>query len=140
MLYLLTGWPNWTNADYDGITAGQHIEIELPSISGITLGVDRVDASTQAGAGDGINAFKDAITYVNHERTRMGAYQNRMEHTINNLNNVVENTQAAEAIIRDADMAKLMVEHSNSNILAQVGQAMLAQANTANQGVLSLLS
>ena len=69
----------------------------------------------------------------------MGAYQNRLEHTIKNLDNVVENTQAAESLIRDTDMASEMVKYSNNNILAQAGQSMLAQANQTNQGVLSLL-
>ena len=69
----------------------------------------------------------------------MGAIQNRLEHTIKNLDNVVENTTAAESQIRDTDMATEMVKYSNNQILAQAGQAMLAQSNTANQGVLSLL-
>jgi flagellin len=69
----------------------------------------------------------------------MGAVQNRLEHTINNLKNVVENTTAAESQIRDTDMATEMVKYSNNAILAQAGQAMLAQANQANQGVLALL-
>ena len=70
----------------------------------------------------------------------MGAYQNRLEHTIKNLDNVVENTQAAEARIRDTDMAKMMVEFVNQNILTQVGQSMMAQANQKNQGVKKSLS
>ncbi|MBQ2983146.1 MAG: flagellin, partial [Lachnospiraceae bacterium] len=73
------------------------------------------------------------------QRSDLGAVQNRLEHTINNLDNVVENTTAAESRIRDTDMAEEMVKYSNVNILAQAGQAMLAQANHSNQGVLSLL-
>lgn len=69
----------------------------------------------------------------------MGAYQNRLEHTINNLNNVIENTQASESAIRDTDMAQLMVEYANGNILAQAGMAVLSQANMKNEGVLALL-
>ena len=69
----------------------------------------------------------------------MGAYQNRLEHTINNLNNVVENTTAAESQIRDTDMAKFMVEYARDNILQNAAQAMLAQANQTPQGILSLL-
>ena len=76
---------------------------------------------------------------MNRERSKLGAIQNRLEHTVNNLDNVVENTQAAESTIRDTDMAAEMVKFSNNNILAQAGQAMLANSNQANQGVLSLL-
>ena len=122
-----------------GAEAGQHLGVELPSISCKTLGISGIDVSTISGADAGITAFKKAVAYVSGERSRMGAYQNRLEHTIKNLDNVVENTQAAESAIRDADMAKLMVEYSNSNIIAQAGQAMMAQANQSNQGVLQLL-
>ena len=76
---------------------------------------------------------------MNKQRAELGAIQNRLEHTINNLDNVVENTTSAESSIRDTDMASEMVRYSNNNILAQAGQSMLAQANQANQGVLSLL-
>ena len=87
-----------------------------------------------------LNAFaKHAVKVVSQQRSDLGAVQNRLEHTINNLDNVVENTTAAESQIRDTDMATEMVKYSNNNILAQAGQAMLAQANQANQGVLSLL-
>ena len=87
-----------------------------------------------------LNAFaKGALQVVSEQRSDLGAVQNRLEHTINNLDNVVENTTAAESQIRDTDMATEMVKYSNNNILAQAGQAMLAQANQANQGVLSLL-
>ena len=81
----------------------------------------------------------DAFQMVSRQRSALGAVQNRLEHTIANLDNVVENTTAAESQIRDTDMATEMVKYSNNNILAQAGQAMLAQANQANQGVLSLL-
>ena len=84
-------------------------------------------------------AVKDAITKVSNQRSMLGAVQNRLEHTVNNLDNVVENTTAAESQIRDTDMASEMVKYSNNNILAQAGQAMLAQSNQANQGVLALL-
>lgn len=87
-----------------------------------------------------LNAFvKSALNTVSKQRSDLGAVQNRLEHTINNLDNVVENTTSAESRIRDTDMATEMVKYSNNNILAQAGQAMLAQANQANQGVLSLL-
>ena len=82
---------------------------------------------------------KSALKDVSQQRSDLGAIQNRLEHTINNLDNVVENTTSAESSIRDTDMATEMVKYSNNNILAQAGQAMLAQANQSNQGVLSLL-
>lgn len=123
-----------------GAEAGQHLEIELPSISCTPLGIEEVNVSTVKGASAGITAFKKATEYVSSERSRMGAYQNRLEHTIRNLDNVVENTQAAESAIRDADMALLMVAHSNSSIIAQAGQAVLAQANQSSQAVLQLIS
>jgi len=86
-----------------------------------------------------IETIKAAIQKVSTQRSALGAIQNRLEHTIANLDNVVENTTAAESQIRDTDMATEMVKYSNNNILAQAGQAMLAQANQSNQGVLSLL-
>ena len=122
-----------------GAEAGEHLDIELPEISSLALGVDTVDLSTQEGATKAISIFKKATGYVNTERSRMGAYQNRLEHTIKSLDNVVENTTAAESQIRDVDMAKAMVEFSNLNVLQQAGQSVLAQANQNNQGVLSLL-
>lgn len=95
--------------------------------------------STTANARDAIVFIEKAIQRVSELRAELGATQNRLEHTINNLDNVVENTTAAESRIRDTDMATEMVKYSNNNILAQAGQAMLAQSNQANQGVLSLL-
>lgn len=103
------------------------------------MGISQVDARTQDGASAGIIAFKKAIEYVSDERSRMGAYQNRLEHTINNLDNVVENTQASESRIRDADIAKLMVEFVTKQVLSQTGQAMLVQSNQSRDGILSLL-
>ena len=90
-------------------------------------------------AGAAMKAIQDAIQTVSAQRSSLGAIQNRLEHTIKNLDTASENTQAAESRIRDTDMAKTMVEYSKNNILAQAGQSMLAQANQANQGVLSLL-
>lgn len=86
-----------------------------------------------------ITMIQNAINNVSSQRSALGALQNRLEHTIANLDNVAENTQAAESRIRDTDMASEMVEYSKNNILAQAGQSMLAQANQSNQGVLSLL-
>ena len=90
-------------------------------------------------ADNAIKTIEAALQKVSTQRSALGAVQNRLEHTIANLDNVVENTTAAESQIRDTDMATEMVKYSNNNILAQAGQAMLAQANQANQGVLSLL-
>ncbi len=103
-------------------------------INGLNIGGDTVDNGTKA-----IDVVADALQKVSDQRAALGAVQNRLEHTINNLDNVVENTQAAESAIRDTDMATQMVTYSNNQILAQAGQAMLAQSNQANQGVLSLL-
>ena len=97
------------------------------------------NVTTQDKALTSINLIASALQQVSTMRSEFGAIQNRLEHTINNLDNVVENTTAAESQIRDTDMAKEMVKYSNNNILAQAGQAMLAQSNQANQGVLSLL-
>ena len=86
-----------------------------------------------------IDTISDAISKVSKQRSELGAVQNRLEHTIANLDNVAENTTSAESRIRDTDMAEEMVEYSKNNILAQAGQSMLAQANQSTQGVLSLL-
>ncbi|MDD6201580.1 MAG: flagellin [Lachnospiraceae bacterium] len=87
-----------------------------------------------------MDAVKEALQKVTANRSKIGAQQNRLEHTIANEENVVENTSAAESRIRDTDMAKEMVQYSNINILEQVGHAMMAQANQSNQGVLTLLT
>ena len=97
----------------------------------------KVDSFSHAGAA--METIQKAIQTVSAQRSNLGAIQNRLEHTIKNLDTASENTQAAESRIRDTDMAKTMVEYSKNNILAQAGQSMLAQANQANQGVLSLL-
>ncbi len=115
------------------------IVIELPYISSSSCHISGVSVMSHELAKQAIESFKDGLMYVSEERSRMGAYQNRLEHTIKNLDNVVENTQSAESLIRDTDMAAEMVKYSNNNILAQAGQSMLAQANQTNQGVLSLL-
>ena len=86
-----------------------------------------------------MSLIQEAITSVSTQRSKLGAIQNRLEHTIDNLDNVVENTTTAESRIRDTDMAEEMVNYSKNNILAQAGQSMLAQSNQSTQGVLSLL-
>ncbi|WP_251208707.1 flagellin N-terminal helical domain-containing protein [Acetatifactor aquisgranensis] len=103
-------------------------------VNGLTITGDNDDNATAA-----IDVVADALSKVSAQRATLGAVQNRLEHTIANLDNVVENTTAAESAVRDTDMATQMVTYSNNQILAQAGQAMLAQSNQANQGVLSLL-
>ena len=122
-------------------TSNNQITMNLRSMSAKGLGINglRVDGADERNALEAIGKIKAAITRVSAQRSELGAVQNRLEHTINNLDNVVENTTSAEASIRDTDMASEMVKYSNNNILAQAGQSMLAQANQANQGVLSLL-
>ena len=115
------------------------IKVSLKAMDTTGLHVNTVDVSTSDNAKNAINSIKSGIKELNDQRATLGAQQNRLEHTINNLNNVVENTTAAESQIRDTDMAAEMVKYSNNNILAQAGQAMLAQSNQSNQGVLSLL-
>ena len=119
--------------------AGNQIKVTIEKMDSTGLAVATIDVGSQGDAKGAIDDIKTAITSLNNQRSNLGAIQNRLEHTINNLNNVVENTQAAESQIRDTDMATEMVKYSNNNILAQAGQAMLAQSNQANQGVLSLL-
>ena len=116
------------------------VTINEMSSSGISVNdLKSSGVSCQSNAQNAISTIKAAIKAVNEQRSDLGAIQNRLEHTIKNLDNVVENTTAAESQIRDTDMASEMVEYSKKQILAQAGQAMLAQSNTANQGVLSLL-
>ncbi len=123
-------------------TTNNQISLELQSMSAKTLGVNglKVDGEDDTNARNAIETVKAALNKVSDQRASLGAIQNRLEHTISNLDNVVENTTSAESQIRDTDMATEMVKYSNNNILAQAGQAMLAQANQSNQGVLSLLS
>ena len=131
-----------------GAEANQHIDISIKNMNVDTL--FSADTATVTAFRDtsvvsesnfaSLNAVtKKALAVVSQQRSDLGAVQNRLEHTINNLDNVVENTTSAESAIRDTDMATEMVRYANNNVLAQAGQAMLAQANQANQGVLSLL-
>ena len=119
----------------------QTIELTISAMSASALGIDgtNIDVSSHTTAQASISVIKAAMETVSGQRSDLGAVQNRLEHTIANLDNVVENTTAAESRIRDTDMATEMVKFSNQNILQQAGQAMLAQANQSNQGVLSLL-
>ena len=134
-----------------GLQIGLHVGADADENNKISFTVDTMDSAglgvkglnlvdkTGAKATYAIDSIADAISKVSAQRSSLGAVQNRLEHTISNLDNVVENTTSAESQIRDTDMAETMVEYSKNNILAQAGQSMLAQANQSNQGVLSLL-
>ena len=145
-----------------GADTGNQMILKMATISSHALGIDNVDVRggfvydrqvvrtangerrtltvKVSGADQAIKAFSNAKDKVSAERSRLGAYQNRLEHTVKNLDNVVENTTASESRIRDTDMALEMVLYSNRNILLQSGQAMLSQANQSSQGILSLLA
>ena len=123
-------------------TSSNTISVSIKPMSAAGISINSLSTSgvkSQSAAKDSISTIKAAMTAISEQRSNLGAIQNRLEHTINNLDNVVENTTAAESAIRDTDMATEMVKYSNNQILAQAGQAMLAQSNQANQGVLSLL-
>ena len=124
-----------------GANEGQTMSFTLGDMSAAALGVDgsNVDLSSQESAKKATTTIDNAIKTISKARGQMGAVQNRLEHTINNLDTASENLQTSESRIRDTDMAKEMVEYSKNNILMQAGQSMLAQANQSNQGVLSLL-
>ena len=117
------------------------INVDIESMSAAGLGIKGINVKDDSGkaATYAIDAIADAVAKVSSQRSALGAVQNRLEHTIANVDNVVENTTSAESRIRDTDMAEEMVNYSKNNILAQAGQSMLAQANQSNQGVLSLL-
>lgn len=145
-----------------GADTGNQMILKMAAISSHALGIDNIDVRggfvydrqvvrtskgeyrrltvEVSGADQAIKAFGKAKDIVSAERSRLGAYQNRLEHTVNNLDNVVENTTASESRIRDTDMAEEMVMYTNRSILLQSGQAMLAQANQSEQGILSLLA
>ena len=143
----------WSQDGYEGSSSGSGITLQIGANEGQTmsftiddmsarsLGVDgnKVDLSSQDGAKKATTTIDAAIKKVSSQRSKLGAVQNRLEHTIANLDTASENTQTAESRIRDTDMAEEMVNYSKNNILSQAGQSMLAQANQSNQGVLSLL-
>ena len=122
-----------------GALEGHSISISISKMSCSALKISSLSVSSYSAAGKTLSSVQTAIETVSEVRSYLGAIQNRLEHTIANLDNISENTQAAESRIRDTDMAEEMVEYSKNNILAQAGQSMLAQANQATQGVLSLL-
>lgn len=123
-----------------GAESGVGFDVELFRMDAQALDLEDTNVKTQEAAGAAINAFKAAITGISKVRSYYGAVQNRLDHTINNLDNVVENTTEAESAIRDTDMATTMVELTTNNILQQAGQAMLSQANRYPEFVLQLLS
>lgn len=123
-----------------GALSGQSIDFSIANMCATKIGLkNTLSVSTFTKAGSYMKSVQDAIEVVSKQRSAMGAIQNRLEHTIANLDTTSENTQSAESRIRDTDMASEMVTYSKNNILAQAGQSMLAQANQSTQGVLSLL-
>ena len=122
-----------------GSLNGQSITLSISNMDATSLSVSSLSVTSFTSAGTAMKAIQDAIDSVSEQRSKLGAVQNRLEHTINNLDTTSENTSAAESRIRDTDMADEMVQYSKNNILSQAGQSMLAQANQQTQGVLSLL-
>jgi flagellin len=122
-----------------GSLSSQKITISISNMDAGSLNVTGLSVSSYEEAGSAMDKIQSAISKVSEMRSNLGALQNRLEHTISNLDNISENTSSAESRIRDTDMADEMVQYSKNNILAQAGQSMLAQANQSTQGVLSLL-
>ncbi len=122
-----------------GANSSQTISVDIGDMSASALHVDKIDLTSSQGAQAAISAINNAIEDVSSQRSDLGAYQNRLEHTIANLDNAAENLQAAESRIRDVDMAREMMEMTRANILSQASQSMLAQANQQPQSVLQLL-
>ncbi len=122
-----------------GANEGQSVGLSIDDMSTTALGIADINLGNRDGASEAITLINNAINTVSTQRSNLGALQNRLEHTINNLNNASENLTAAESRIRDVDMAKEMMEFTKNNILSQASQAMLAQANQQPQGVLQLL-
>jgi flagellin len=122
-----------------GALSGQKIELSIRSLTATSLGINALDVSSFDKSGETMSKVQSAIDQVSTQRSQLGATQNRLEHTIANLDTTAENTDAAESRIRDTDMAKEMVTYSKNQILVQAGQSMLAQANQSTQGVLSIL-
>ena len=116
------------------------VAIKRYSLSAAAIGIDGICSETRQEAIESMDKFKKALGNVSEMRSYYGAVQNRLEHSIKNLDNVMENTQSAESSVRDTDMAKQMFDFSNLNILSKAGESVLAQANQANSGVLTLIS
>ncbi|WP_414733584.1 flagellin [Acetobacterium carbinolicum] len=122
-----------------GSNTNQSMQVSIENMSASALGVSSIDVDTQVNAEIAVKAVDEAITKVSAERSKLGAVQNRLDHTINNLGTSSENLTSAESRIRDVDMAAEMMEFTKNNILSQAAQSMLAQANQQPQGVLQLL-
>jgi flagellin len=122
-----------------GADQGETMKLSISDMSAEALGVDKIDLTTTAGASEAIGSLNKAIDMVSAERSKLGAYQNRLEYAVNNLRNTHSNMSAAESRIRDADIANEMIEFTRNQIMSQAGTAMLAQANAVPQGVLQLL-
>ena len=123
----------------DTSDAFNQLSFTLSSMYSVALGIDNVSIGAAVSAGDSISLLKSAINFVSSVRGKLGAMQNRLDHTINNLSVMTENIQDAESTIRDTDVADEMMAYTKNNILVQSAQAMLAQANQVPQGVLQLL-
>lgn len=122
-----------------GANEGQTLDIRIPEISLTTLGLYNLDMATEEGAKDAIESVKQAITDLNSIRSRLGAYQNRLEHIVSSLDITVENMTAAYSRIMDVDMAEEMTVYSTQQVLIQAGTSMMAQANERPSQVLQLL-
>ncbi|ALS26764.1 flagellin [Paenibacillus sp. 32O-W] len=122
-----------------GITADDTLVLDMPNCTGTELGMPGLNISTAETASNAIQSIKNAITITSAYRARMGAYQNRLEHTLSNVQNYAENLTASESRIRDADIAKEMTELIKNRIIAEAGIAVLAQANALPQSILKLL-
>ena len=122
-----------------GALENQKITISIGTMNAKALGVFSLNVKSFTKAGTAMTLIQKAISKVSGQRSDLGALQNRLEHTVNNLDNISENTQTAESRIRDTDMASEMVQYSATSIIQQAGQSMLAQANSQTQGVLSLI-
>ncbi|RAS84346.1 flagellin [Priestia endophytica] len=120
-------------------SADEKLEVSIGDMTSAGLGIDKINVGTEEGARSAMDTIKKAITTVSSERSKLGAYQNRLEHSINNLTTTSENLTASESRIRDVDMAKEMMEQTKNSILAQASQAMLTQANQQPQNVLQML-
>jgi len=122
-----------------GANKGENMKISIATLTAAKLSVNALDVSSHTKAASAMAKITAAVKTVSAQRSKLGAIQNRLDYTINNLENYSENLTASESNIRDTDMAKEMVNYSKNNILQQAAQSMLAQANQSNQGVLSLL-
>ena len=122
-----------------GADAGENMKIGIGSMTSQALGIDKIDLTSVEGAEDALEKLNQALDTVSSQRSKLGAYQNRLEYSISNLQNTVTNLTAAESRIRDVDIASEMTEYTRNQILSQAGTSMLAQANSLPQTALSLL-